>query len=250
MRDVSPSTPEPGSQSLDRLRDEPLSKIDTWIFDLDNTLYNAGADFFRQIDIKMTHYISRYLALQPDDARMLQKEYLVEYGTSLSGLMAVNGMDPAEFLDYVHDVDLSLLRPDPALRAAIKALPGRKFIYTNGSRGHAKNVGEHLELFDLFDGSFGIEDSHYIPKPKRETYEIFNRVFDIDPSRAMFFEDNARNLAVPHDMGMATLLVTSHADFSHEPETVRPGAIAQDAKHIDVVTCDLPGWLSTRMRAL
>ena len=110
----------------------------------------------------MTEFISRYLKLNPTDARTIQKDYLAEYGTSLSGLMAVHGMDPAEFLDYVHDVDLSLLKPSPVLRQKIAALPGRKFIYTNGSRGHAKNVAGHLKLFDLFDGSFGIEDGDYI----------------------------------------------------------------------------------------
>jgi hypothetical protein len=109
-----------------------LAHIQNWIFDLDNTLYRADAEFFSQIDKKMTAYISRYLALLPDKARIVQKEFLAEYGTSLSGMMAVHGMDPAEFLDYVHDVDLHMLEPDPQLREYIKALPGRKFIFTNG----------------------------------------------------------------------------------------------------------------------
>lgn len=236
------------SAAFDGLSDERISKVDTWIFDLDNTLYEGDVAFFAQIDKKMTQFISRYLSLQPDNARMLQKEYLVEYGTSLSGLMAVNGMDPAEFLDYVHDVDLSMLRPNPLLRERIAALPGRKLIYTNGSRGHAKNVATHLNLFDLFDGSFGIETGNYIPKPKRETYEIFNADFDIDPARAIFFEDNVRNLAVPHDMGMGTVLVTSDADWSHEPADVRPGGGLQVKgeampAHLDVVTNDLAAWL-------
>jgi len=99
-----------------------LSHIRHWIFDLDNTLYRADANFFGQIDQKITAYISRYLALQPGEARLLQKEYLAEYGTSLSGLMAVHGMDPAEFLDYVHDVDLEALKPDPQLRSKSSAI--------------------------------------------------------------------------------------------------------------------------------
>lgn len=217
--------------------------FDVWVFDLDNTLYRADVNFFGQIDKKMTEFISRYLALQPDDARMLQKEYLEEYGTSLSGLMAVNGMDPAEFLDYVHDVDLSMLTPSPTLRRCIQALPGRKYIYTNGSKGHAKNVATHLNLFDLFDGSFGIEDGGYIPKPKRKPYDVFCDVMDItDPSRAMFFEDGVRNLKVPKDMGMTTVLVTSDDDWSHEPASVRPGA-PSNADFIDYITDDLPRWL-------
>jgi len=217
---------------------------DIWIFDLDNTLYRADVEFFSQIDKKITAFISRYLALQPTDARILQKEYLAEYGTSLSGLMAVHGMDPAEFLDYVHDVDLDLLRPNPALRTAIQNLPGRKYIFTNGSKGHAKNVGSHLDLFDLFDGTFGIEDVDYIPKPKRSPYVKFCDVFDIDPARAVFFEDSVRNLEVPKYMGMQTVLVTSDADWSHEPEITRPAGDTTKATWVDHVTNDLAGWLT------
>ncbi len=238
----------------DRVTDTRLSDTAHWIFDLDNTLYSAGANFFAQIDVKMTEFISRYLSLQHDEARRLQKQYLVEYGTSLSGLMAVNGMDPAEFLDYVHDVDLSMLKPNPQLRAAISALPGQRLIYTNGSKGHAKNVAGHLELFDLFHGSFGIEDGGYIPKPKPKPYGIFNQQFGVKPQQAIFFEDNLRNLKVPHDQGMITVLVTSDEDWSHEPEDVRPSGAANITDpaydHIDVITSDLGLWLTERIRPL
>jgi len=216
-----------------------------WIFDLDNTLYRADVEFFSQIDRKMTEYISRYLSLEPIKARHVQKDYLAEYGTSLSGLMAVNGMDPAPFLDYVHDVDLHMLKPDPKLRELIGALPGRKFIFTNGSQGHAKNVGEHLALYDLFNGVFGIEDVDYIPKPKAEPYAMFCDYFDIEPTRAIMFEDSVRNLEVPKQMGMATVLVTSNADWSHEPEVTRPATgETVRADWIDAVTDDLTGWLA------
>jgi putative hydrolase of the HAD superfamily len=221
------------------------SHITDWIFDLDNTLYRADVEFFSQIDRKMTDYISRYLALEPVKARHVQKEYLAEYGTSLSGLMAVNGVDPAPFLDFVHDVDLSMLKPDPTLRTAIAALPGRKFIFTNGSQGHAKNVGEHIGLYDLFDGVFGIEDVDYIPKPKAEPYRMFCDYFDIDPTRAIMFEDSVRNLEVPKQMGMATVLITSDADWSHEPEVTRPATGETVKAHwIDRVSDDLPGLLA------
>ncbi len=227
-----------------------LGHIQNWIFDLDNTLYPADADFFSQIDKKMTGFISRYLGLDREKARALQKEYLVEYGTSLSGLMAVNGMDPAAFLEDVHDVDLSMLSPDPLLRAHIQALPGRKFIYTNGSRGHAKNVASHLNLFDLFDGSFGIESADYIPKPRREPYDKFCAVFDIDPKSAIFFEDNLRNLKAPKDMGMHTVLLTSNEDFSHEPAAVRPAGAQGGASFVDDITHDLTSWLGGVLKAL
>lgn len=220
-----------------------LETCRNWIFDLDNTLYKGDAAFFSQIDKKMTGFISRYLALQPTEARIVQKQYLAEYGTSLSGLMAVHGMDPAKFLDYVHDVDLDILKPDPNLRAAIEALPGRKFIFTNGSRGHAVNVGTHLGLFDLFDGSFGIEDMDYVPKPKRSPYIKFCDVFDIDPETAIMFEDSPRNLEVPKHMGMGTVLVTSDVDWSGETKVTSVDGTVKRADWIDVVTDDLSGWL-------
>jgi len=220
-----------------------LAHIQNWIFDLDNTLYRADAEFFSQIDLKITKFISRYLALQPDKARMVQKDFLAEYGTSLSGMMAVHGMDPAEFLDYVHDVELHMLDPDPQLREYIKALPGRKFIFTNGSKGHARNVAGHLNLFDLFDGHFGIEDVDYVPKPKRSPYIKFCDIFDIDPKTAIFFEDNLRNLEVPKHMGMRTVLIVSDEDWGHEPEITRPAGSTTNAEWVDYITKDLTGWL-------
>lgn len=226
-----------------------LSHIRNWIFDLDNTLYRADADFFSQIDKKITAYISRYLALQPTEARLLQKEYLAEYGTSLSGMMAVHGMDPAEFLDYVHDVDLHMLDPNPKLRENIAALPGRKFIFTNGSKGHARNVAGHLNLFDLFDGSFGIEDVDYIPKPQRSPYIKFCDIFNIDPNTAIFFEDSVRNLEVPKHMGMATVLVASEEDWGHEPEITRPAGTTTRADYVDYITTDLASWLGETLKA-
>ena len=221
-----------------------LQNIQNWIFDLDNTLYRADAGFFGQIDKKMTDYVSRYLQLDPTDARVIQKQYLAEYGTTLSGLMAVHGMDPSEFLDFVHDVDLSMLKPNPDLRAAIDNLEGRKFIFTNGSRGHAHNVAGHLQLWDLFDGSFGIDDVNYMPKPQRSPYVHFCDYFDIDPNRAIMFEDNLRNLEAPKAMGMTTVLIVSDADMSGEPETARPAGRDARAPWVDYITDDLAGWLT------
>ena len=143
----------------------------------------------------------------------------------------------------INDVDLHMLDPNPALRTAIEALPGKKYIFTNGSRVHAKNVGEHLGLYDLFDGAFGIEDADYVPKPKRSPYIKFCDVFDIDPQRAAFFEDSVRNLEVPQHMGMATVLVTSDADWGHEPEITRPAGSTTKADWVDYITDDLAGWL-------
>ena len=221
-----------------------LTHITSWIFDLDNTLYPADVEFFDQIVKKMNLFVARFLKLEPEAALEIQKSYLTEYGTTLSGMMAMHDMDPKAFLKDVHDVDLGYLTPNPDLRHLIEQLPGRKFIYTNGSRGHAENVATYLNLFDLFDGHFGIEDGNYIPKPHKPPYETFLARFDIDPSCAIFFEDNLRNLQIPKEMGMRTVLVTSDADWSHEPEAARPASSDTQADFVDYVTHDLTHWLS------
>lgn len=143
--------------------------------------------------------------------------------------MAVHGMDPADFLDYVHDVDLEMLKPDPRLYAGLEALPGKKYMFTNGSRGHAKNIGEHLGIYKLFDGVFAIEDVDYTPKPKRSAYETFIAEFGIDPKRALMVEDTVQNLKVPKEMGMATLFIAP--DGVEMPD------------YVDMQTYDLPAWL-------
>jgi putative hydrolase of the HAD superfamily len=220
-----------------------LSHIDSWIFDLDNTLYPADAEFFAQIVTKIEQYVSRYLSLEPEAALHLQKEYLIEYGTTLSGMIAVHGMDPAPFLDYVHDVDLAFLKPNPELRQNIAALPGKKFIFTNGSKAHARNVATHLNLFDLFDGHFGVEDTGYIPKPKRQAYDVFLEVFRINPAKAIFFEDNLRNLEVPKNLGMQTVLIVSDKDWNQEPDAAKLAYSGEVAEYVDYITCDLARWL-------
>ena len=219
-----------------------LSHIDTWIFDLDNTLYRAEQGFWDDIGEKMTGFISRHLAMSTEDALELQERYFHSYGATLSGLIDIHGMDPAPFLDYVHDVDLSVLTPEPALRDAIEALPGRKLVFTNGSRGHIKNVTEHLGLAGLFDGGFAIEDAHYRPKPGRSAYETFNDVFDVDPQRSIFFEDTLRNLDVPKQMGMATVLVTDDARGTGDLWVDVDGQ-ARRATYVDAVTDHLSAWL-------
>ncbi len=204
---------------------QAFAHINSWVFDLDNTLYRADNAFFTQIVDNITKYISRYLALHPTDALILQKQYLAQYGTSLSGMMAVHGMDPADFLDYVHDVDMSFLKPDPLLYKKLEALPGKKYIFTNGSRGHAKNIGKHLGVYGLFDGVFAIEDMDYTPKPKRLAYEKFVTQYNIEPSHAFMAEDTALNLQVPKAMGMTTLLV------GKEPNGQEPNGRANYVDH-------------------
>ncbi|TNE58952.1 MAG: pyrimidine 5'-nucleotidase [Alphaproteobacteria bacterium] len=186
---------------------------DFWIFDLDNTLYPSECNLFEQMDKKMGNFIAQLLDLTYEDARKVQKGYLHAHGTTLNGLMKEHNVDPAHFLDHVHDIDLSVIAPDPHLAEALKALPGQKLIFTNGSERHVENVIAQLGISDCFDGVFDIAASGYVPKPNHETYENFVRKFNVDPERAVMFEDMARNLVSPEKMGMSTVLVASHADW-------------------------------------
>ncbi len=217
-----------------------------WVFDLDNTLYPAECDLFAEIDQRMTDFVARFLRLPRDEARATQKRYYSEHGTTLNGLMSMHGMAPDEFLAHVHEIDLSPLPRTPDLAAAITALPGQKYVYTNGSRGHAKRVTDYMGLGHVFDGSFAIEDSAFTPKPNQSSYDAFVARFEIDPNRAVFFEDLARNLAPAQAMGFATVLVQSEKDWSHEPADARPAGIGDDLPaHIDYVTRDLKQFLSS-----
>lgn len=217
-----------------------------WVFDLDNTLYPASCDLFAQIDVRMTDFVAKYLGMDKVSARKLQKQYYGEHGTTLSGMMTNHQMDPAEFLAYVHDLDHSPLPVSAELRAAISALPGRKFVFTNGSVGHAKGVTRAMEIDDIFDGMFGIEEMNYLPKPHQSAFDIFTQTHDVNPAGAVFFEDLTRNLAPAHAMGFATVLVHSDKDWSHEPEHGRPAATgAAQLPFVDHMTDDLTGFLAS-----
>ncbi|MEL6825567.1 MAG: pyrimidine 5'-nucleotidase [Pseudomonadota bacterium] len=221
-----------------------LKDRQAWVFDLDNTLYPAECDLFAQIDQRMTDFVARFLRLPREEARATQKRYYAEHGTTLNGLMTMHGMEPDEFLAHVHEIDLSPLPKTPDLADAIAALPGRKFVYTNGSRGHARRVTDYMGLGHVFDGSFAIEDSAFTPKPNQASYDAFIAQFEIDPSLAVFFEDLARNLAPAQAMGFATVLVQSDKDWSHEPAAARPAGIGDDLPpHIDYVTRDLTQFI-------
>ena len=219
---------------------EGLQDRRIWVFDLDNTLYPAECDLFAEIDQRMTDFVSRFLRLPRDEARAVQKRYYAEHGTTLNGLMSMHGMDPDDFLAHVHEIDLSPLPKTPDLADAIAALPGQKFVYTNGSRGHAERVTNYMGLGHVFDGQFAIEDSRFVPKPNQASYNAFLSTFGLEASNAVFFEDLARNLVPAKEMGFATVLVQSDKDWSHEPASARPAGIGDDLPpHIDYVTRDL-----------
>ncbi|PYE87584.1 pyrimidine 5'-nucleotidase [Phyllobacterium leguminum] len=184
-----------------------FAHITDWVFDLDNTLYPHASNLFSQIDVKMTSYVAKLLQLPREEARVLQKQFYLEYGTTLKGLMGRYEIDPDDFLEKVHDIDYSWLAPDPALGAAIKQLPGRKFIFTNGNRGHAERSARQLGILDHFDDIFDIVAADLTPKPARETYDKFVGLHRVDSRQAVMFEDLARNLVVPKTLGMKTVLI-------------------------------------------
>lgn len=219
-----------------------FAHVTDWVFDLDNTLYPHHSNLFSQIDAKMTGYISDLLTLSREDARKLQKELYLEYGTTLNGLMTRHGIDPDEFLERVHDIDYSWLVPDPVLGAAIRQLPGRKFIFTNGDRKHAERTARQLGILDNFDDIFDIVAAGLLPKPARQTYERFADLHAVTGSNAVMFEDLARNLAVPKALGMTTVLIVPH-NFEPTFSEIWESDPAQD-DDVDFVTDDLTSFLT------
>ncbi|MET0546107.1 MAG: pyrimidine 5'-nucleotidase [Caulobacterales bacterium] len=220
-----------------------LRHIRDWVFDLDNTLYDPAADLFKEIDARMADYVARLLKVDLAEAKRLQKLYYVDHGTTLAGLMRLHEVDPHDYLEYVHDIELSALEPNPRLAAAIARLPGRRFVFTNGSRGHAERVLDKLALNDLFSDLFDIVAADFTPKPHADA---FTRLLDrhiIDPKQAVLFEDLERNLQTAQQLGFTTVLVTSSKDWSHEPAGVRPAALDTQSAFADHITDDLTGFL-------
>jgi putative hydrolase of the HAD superfamily len=215
--------------------------VETWVFDLDNTLYPHHVNLWQQVDERIRDYIAGYLKIPREAAFRLQKDYYKRYGTSLRGLMTEHGMQPDDFLDYVHQIDHSALEANEALGLAIDKLPGRKLILTNGTKPHAHAVLERLKLDRHFDGVFDIVAAELEPKPSPQTYGRFLSAHDVDPAKAAMFEDLARNLAVPHRLGMTTVLVVPQ----HTREVFREDweLEGRDAAHVDHVTDDLAAFL-------
>ena len=214
--------------------------VETWVFDLDNTLYPHHL-LWQQVDDRIRQYVSEFLKVTAEDAFRLQKDYYKRYGTTMRGMMTEHGINPDEYLEFVHQIDHSPLEPDPALGAAIESLPGRKLILTNGTRKHADAVMKKLEIDRHFEDVFDIAAANLDPKPLPQVYHRFLKKHGVDPTRAAMFEDLARNLSVPHTLGMTTVLVVPPATR----EVFREGweLEGREAAHVDHVTDDLTGFL-------
>lgn len=182
-----------------------LNNIETWVFDLDNTLYPASCNLFEQVSLRMGQFISDYLSVSIKEARVIQKNYFKRYGTTLRGLMVEHSMDPVPFLDYVHKIDLSPIKIDNRLDSGLCRLPGRKLIFTNGTVWHATRIIKHLGIAHHFDGIFDIVDSEYVPKPNRDPYYKIISRYNINPEHAAMIEDIADNLEPAFSLGMTTI---------------------------------------------
>jgi putative hydrolase of the HAD superfamily len=213
----------------------PLEEIDTWIFDLDNTLYPVSCRLFEQIEARMNRFICERLGLPLEAAQALRKAYFREYGTTLRGLMLAEGIDPKEFLHYVHAIDLSSLTPDPALGSALSALKGQKIVHTNASERHAQNVLARLGIARHFSAILDISAADYEPKPAPSGYRELVRRHAVAPQRALMVEDIAKNLAPAAALGMTTVWLKSTLDWAAE------GA---EGEHIHHVVEDLGAFLA------
>ncbi len=211
-----------------------LADAQCWIFDLDNTLYPASCRLFDQVERRIGEFVQQLLKLEPDAARSLQKQYFREHQTTLNGLMIHHGVKPEEFLEYVHQIDLSPVALDQRLNQALERLPGRKLIYTNGSVRHAENVMGRLGVGRHFEGIFDIAEAAFVPKPDISAYRALVARHGFDPAKAIMLDDMPRNLAPAADLGMTTVWVKTDVAWAQP---------AEQTAYIHHIAENLADWL-------
>lgn len=211
-----------------------IENIDNWIFDLDNTLYPEDTNLFARVSKRMTLFIQKEFNLKEELARDLQRKMFKQYGTTMRGLMTEYDMDPEIFLHFVHDIDVSDMQVDMELKDLLGKLPGRRFIYTNGSVAHAKNITNQLGIKNLFEDVFDIVASNFLPKPASQPYDDMVIKFSVDPTRSVMIEDMAKNLRPAADLGMTTVWLRHNKDWSSEDS---------EGDHIHYAIDDLKLWL-------
>ena len=213
------------------------NKIKTWIFDLDNTLYSADSGIFQQVHILMGDFVSQHLNIELQEAKLLQKKYYKQHGTTLRGMMDNHGVDPDHFLTEVHKLDYSIVGPDKDLNQQLEKLEGRKIIYTNANRQHVDDVLKRLELTHMFKEIFDIKNANYIPKPEIKPYQQIIKNFDIDTSSAIMFDDIAKNLVPAKNVGLTSVWVNvGYENFSDD--------VANSKQYLDYETKDISNFLN------
>ena len=213
-------------------------KYNTWVFDLDNTLYSAETGIFDQVDRLMGEFIAHNLKLEMPKAKILQKKYFKKHGTTLKGLMDEHNIDPVHFLEEVHKLDYSIIKPNPKLKKALKSLKGRKIIYTNANFSHVNHVLRRLDIENIFENIFDIKDANYIPKPEIKPYKQLIKQYDIDVKKAVMFDDIARNLVPASKLGITTVWIDiGKENYSDDIENSR--------KYLNYETTSLPLWLNS-----
>ena len=213
------------------------NKINTWIFDLDNTLYSADSGIFQQVHILMGDFVSQHLNIELQEAKVLQKKYYKQHGTTLRGMMDNHGVDPDHFLSEVHKLDYSIVAPDKNLNQQLEKLEGRKIIYTNANRQHVNDVLERLELTHMFKEIFDIKNANYIPKPEITPYQQIIKNFNIDTSCAIMFDDIAKNLVPAKNVGFTSVWVDAgYENFSDD--------IASSKQYLDYETKNISNFLN------
>ena len=212
-----------------------LAHIDCWIFDLDNSLYPSSADLFALIDVRMRQFIENLLGCDTQEAHRVQKAHFHEHGTTLAGLMAEHGVDPHDFLAYVHDIDLARISADPIVVDALGRLPGRRFIFTNGDAPYAERVLGRLGLADLFEAIYDIHAMDYVPKPDPRPYRLALARLNAAPEHAVFVAGSGYDLFGTHRVGLRTY-------WHNRLALARPeGAPAPDCESSSLEA--LPGWV-------
>ena len=211
-----------------------FNSIKYWIFDLDNTLYSGQTKVFSEVDKKMSAFISKKMNVDLVKAKEIQKKYFYEYGTTLSGLMKQDGIDPHDFLKFVHDIDIEWLPKDLKLKEELIKIKEKKYIFTNGSHAHVENVTKQLGINGLFDGAFDIVDANFVPKPHMDPYKKIIEKFDIEPTKSILIEDIAHNLEQAKKLGMKTCWLENEESFAKKDA---------DKPYIDYKIKNLPSFL-------
>ena len=212
--------------------------FENWIFDLDNTVYDINAGVFEKISSRITDFIITALSVTKEEANIVRSNMYKKYGLTLTGLMREYGIAPDEYLDYIHDVTHPELKYDEQLKLNLKNLTGRKFIYTNASKNHSKNILSVMGIEAEFEKILDIKATQYLPKPDPKSYNIMLKAFGISGDQtgnSIFIEDTAKNLRPAKSLGIKTVWIENEFNLKDYRE---------NSEFIDYKYSDLKSFLN------